>query len=85
MKDMLTREAEKFLRNNGYTFAKRDDVPAYNSEEIDFIAKIEEDRKLDEMRKDLRIIKKCTIFFVVLTSISILFSLFSIISLINSL
>ena len=85
MEKAINREKREFLRNNGYCFAKDDELPEFNSEEFKFIAKVESDKKLIDMGKDLKVIKKCMIFFTVLTAVSVMFSIFSVMSLINSL
>ena len=75
--DFMDEIKNEFLKRNGHYF-KKEELPNYNSPEVDFLIKTEIEYKLGQIKENTRIIKNCAVAFLVLQAISFALSLIAI-------
>ena len=82
MKD-IPRKMSRFLAKKDYYY-KKEETPAIDSAEVDFVLKMEENETLDRIEKQVKTIGNCVMFFAVLQVISIVATIVLVIKMLSA-
>lgn len=80
--NVIDKKKNEFIKSTGYFF-KEDEIPSAGSPELNFLANVEINEKLDFATECLNTIKNCVMFFTVIGAISLISSIISVIALIK--
>lgn len=64
-----------FLAKKGYRYKNVDDVPKFDSAEVDFVLKAEANERLDNIEEQVKMIGDSVTFFIILQVISAIASI----------
>ena len=80
--NVIDKKKNEFIKNSGYYF-KEEEIPDAGSPELNFLANVEINEKLDFITDHINTIKNCVVFFTVIGAISLISSIISVIALIK--